>query len=141
MGIDEHQWDICDISKVKENWPNVVFWICDNSDSKSNDKLFLKFDLTNYPENAPTACPWDFTMSKILEPNKWPKGNKQISTIFNPGWKPNGVYALYAPCDRIAIAGHDQWKLVHPDLYWKPTFTIVKYLNFVFELLNPNMGK
>jgi site-specific DNA recombinase len=44
--------------------------------------------------------------------------------------------ALYAPCDRAAMIGHDQWREVHRGLWWEPTFTIVVYLRFLRRLLN-----
>ncbi len=65
----------------------------------------------------------------------WPKGPGNISAVFNPNW--NGGIALYAPCDRAAMAGHDAWKVKFPGWWWQSDFTIVKYLEFVHKCVNP----
>ena len=68
-----------------------------------------------------------------LESSLWPKGRNFVSNTFNPGWNPN---ALYTPCDRAAMAGHDGWKTQFPELWWQPHFKITVYLHFLHRLLN-----
>ena len=54
--------------------------------------------------------------------------------MFRPDWK--GGTALYLPCDRESIAGHDNWRHEMPSKIWRPSAGIVQYLELVHELLN-----
>ena len=132
MGLDANDWGIaCDYEFSQ--WPSVFLWVKSAIKAGSPDKYFFKFDLENYPAKAPKACPWDIEAQKSLSFDKWPRGNKYVSKVFNPSWKPN---ALYAPCDRVAMDGHGQWAEQYKNLWWQPDFTIVKYLQFLHKLLN-----
>jgi hypothetical protein len=110
-----------------------VFWVRSDKRIVAAGRIHLKFNTENYPQVAPTACPWDVSSNSILAPSSWPRG-PQASTVFNPTWKSD---ALYAPCDRVAMQGHDAWKNLCPQWWWVPTFTIVRYLEFVYVCLNP----
>ncbi len=98
------------------------------------EEYHLQFDLTNYPISAPTSVPWDIAKNERLEFRSWPAGGPRVNAAFNPGWQ-NGL-AIYIPCDRLAIAGHDQWPVQYPDMIWLPTGDITHYLRIVHELLN-----
>ena len=133
QGIDEGMWDIVE-NKVQMQGPFVIIWIAARQKPGCPDKYFFRFNLQNYPSVAPTACPWDVDTDQRLPDEKWPKGGPQVSTVFNPNWNKN---ALYAPCDRVAMEGHREvWEKQFPDYWWQPHFTIVKYLNFVYRRLN-----
>ena len=54
--------------------------------------------------------------------------------MFRPDWK--GGTALYLPCDRESIAGHDNWRHELPSKIWRPAAGINQYLELVHELLN-----
>jgi hypothetical protein len=96
-------------------------------------ELLLRFDLTNYPEAAPTASPWDLERNQVLNPILWPTGPARVDRAFNPGWN---AHALYLPCDRLALPGHDAWRTQHPSMIWSPTGDITQYLRIVHDLLN-----
>ena len=98
-----------------------------------NGRIYLRFNIDNYPQLAPTGCPWEIDTNAKLAPALWPKGGA-ISTVFNPSWND---HALYAPCDRLAMQGHEAWRTLSPQWWWQPTFTIIKYLEFVHVCLNP----
>lgn len=136
IGVDKGMWGIVDDDSELPTWPFVFIWIKTAEKQNCPDKYTFRFDLTSYPASAPTACPWDIEKKAVLAEGLWPKGNVIITSVFKPSWKPNGLYALYAPCDRLAMAGHDQWKQQHKDLWWKPSFKIEKYLHYVHRLLN-----
>lgn len=129
--------DACDWAFVHDNefiqWPSVFLWIKAAEKANSPEKYYFKFDLEKYPAIAPTACPWDIDTQQPLSPDKWPRGSKYVSKVFNPSWKPQ---ALYAPCDRIAMEGHEQWAEKYKNLWWRPDFTIVTYLKYLHKLLN-----
>lgn len=56
-----------------------------------------------------------------------------MSQVFNPSWV--NREAIYLPCDRRAIQGHDHWRREHPQLIWRPDIGIVQYLSAVWEVL------
>lgn len=131
-GVDQGRWEILSNEDFPE-WPKVIIRIRARAKKDNPDFFSFRFDLNDYPSTPPTCCIWDEDKKAILENSKWPKGATYVSKVFNPGWKKE---ALYCPCDRIAIAGHDNWKTAHPDYYWRSDFTIVKYLQFIYDLLN-----
>ena len=57
-----------------------------------------------------------------------------MSSVFRSDWK--GGIALYLPCDRVSIQGHDNWRTEMPSKIWRPTDGIVQYLELVYELLH-----
>jgi hypothetical protein len=115
-------------------WPNPIFWIQSQKRFAASGGVFLRFDLQQYPQQAPTSCPWSVEANSCLEHNRWPKGGGNVSRVFNPGW--NGA-ALYAPCDRIAMVDHKAWANMHSAWWWRSSFTFVRYLEFVHNCLNP----
>jgi len=132
MGLDEGHWGIFEEDSINTTWPQVFIWIAARPKVGCPDKYYLRFDLQGYPSAAPTACPWDVENDVRLDSDKWPKGGPTISSVFNPlGWNSN---ALYAPCDRLAMIGHD-WRQDFPDYWWQPTFKIEKYLQFIYTRL------
>ncbi|MGX5849250.1 DUF7665 family protein [Mesorhizobium sp. PL10] len=56
----------------------------------------------------------------------------RLAAAFNPNWN---APALYLPCDRMALPGHEQWIVEHPELLWKPARGIVHYMEIIHELL------
>lgn len=133
MGIDDGKWGLLDENPDRPTWPFCFIWIKAREKANHPEKYYFQFRLDGYPESAPNACPWDIEKDTSLPGNQWPKGLSLVSKVFNPQWNPN---ALYAPCDRLAIPGHDNWKTEHPNLYWRSTFKITVYVSFLFRLLN-----
>ena len=62
-----------------------------------------------------------------------PSGGECMRLAFRPEWK-NG-HALYLPCDRESLVGHDAWLSQYPQLIWKPAKGISHYLEVVHDLL------
>ena len=132
LGIDKGRWEIADMDNFPA-WPYVIIRIYARPKESGPSYYSFRFDLTGYPSSAPNACVWDEDKSEILENSRWPKGSMYVSKVFNPAWRRD---ALYSPCDRHAIPGHDGWRVDFPEYYWRPEFTIVKYLQFIYGLLN-----
>jgi hypothetical protein len=132
-GVDRGKWELVGgVEAIK--WPFSILWVQAVARLMSDSRIFLRFNLENYPKSAPTACPWDIIQNCKLQNGSWPRGPYNVSTVFNPGWN-NGM-ALYAPCDRVAMQGHDGWQHQFPQWWWRSDFTIVKYLEFVHQCLN-----
>lgn len=132
-GVDRGDWGLHDDSSDYTAWPVVFFWVRAASKPGKPGRYFFRFELSGYPGSAPTARPWDIVRSTPLDVNQWPRGNKLVSFTFNFGWN---TTALYAPCDRIAMIGHDAWRTQFPDLWWQSSFKITIYLAFLHRLLN-----
>ena len=98
-GVERGRWQMVgDIA-----WPVVMIAIAAGPRGRSPSKYVLRFDLTGYPETAPTATPWNLDTRDALEPALRPKG-EQVGHIFRTDWE-NGQ-ALYAPFDRVALDSH-----------------------------------
>ncbi|MBI3867699.1 MAG: hypothetical protein HY299_04125 [Verrucomicrobia bacterium] len=113
-------------------WPHAVLWVDVDQRFITDGRMYLRFTVDGYPQQAPTACPWDILENKPLAPERWPKGEVNVSRVFKPSWNPS---ALYAPCDRLAMIGHEIWRQQFPRWWWQPDFTIVRYLEFVHDCL------
>lgn len=133
-GSDRGRWGLY-TARDAIVWPHVVIWLPADVQVMPSCRVHLRFALHGYPLKAPTACPWDVEADVALPVERWPKGRTQVNAIFKPGWK---SFALYAPCDRVAMEGHPDWPERYPSLYWQPTFTIVRYLELVHACLNRN---
>lgn len=126
LGQSEGRWRLHEVT-----WPIALIGVT----AKDDVEYVLRFDCSGYPENPPTARPWDIDKGAILAFERWPKsGGGRVGAVFNSGWK-SGV-ALYLPCDREAIAGHDNWRTEMPSKIWRPSDGIIQYLELVHELLH-----
>jgi hypothetical protein len=114
-------------------WPHAVIAISAAAREGSPSEYGFRFELTNYPQAAPTAQPWDLEHDRPLDPTRWPTGRSRVAGAFAPHWNPQ---ALYIPCDRLAIQGHEPWVTQHPSMIWRPTGDITQYLLVAHELLN-----
>lgn len=126
LGQIERRWRLVSIE-----WP----WVFISVTAKDELEYLLRFNCSAYPSSPPTAGPWDESHNAILHPDKWPKSKGgRVGSVFRSDWK--GGTALYIPCDRISIEGHDNWKHEMPSKIWRPADGIIQYLELVHELLN-----
>lgn len=126
LGEHDGRWKL-----ISVDWPIAVITVT-ASDSR---RFALRINCAGYPVTPPTATPWDLERSTGLAFEAWPRGKGgRVSAVFNPGWK-NGT-ALYLPCDREALAGHDAWRTQMPSMIWNPATGITHYLELVHELLH-----
>lgn len=129
------KWGIVDAGPLYPTWPVVDIWVAAHEKVGSPDKYYFRFNLSGYPSTAPTACPWNIATNQKLAFDKWPKGGLLVSSVFRIEWFNRN--ALYAPCDRGAdLPGHSNWAQQHAEYYWQSTFTIHKYLRFLYEILH-----
>jgi hypothetical protein len=126
LGHFESRWMLIDIA-----WPVVLIGVL----AKDKREYALRFDCSDYPQTPPTAGPWDVERSAPLASNLWPRSNGgRVGAVFRVDWK-NGT-ALYLPCDRESLQGHDNWRTEMPSKIWRPADGIIQYLELVHELLN-----
>jgi hypothetical protein len=127
-GVEDGRWWLIAI-----DWPIAFIAVRAVHRPGGPDAFVLRFDLTNYPSAAPTSAPWDLTTGALMGAERRPKGER-IGAAFNAGW--NGGSALYIPCDRIALQGHDAWPGQYRAWIWDDRKDITFYLRLVSELLN-----
>jgi len=126
LGQVENRWRLVSIA-----WPFVLIGVT----AKDGREYVLRFHCAGYPQTPPTAGPWDVERNAILAFDHWPRSHGgRVGSVFRTGWK-NGS-ALYLPCDRESIAGHDNWRTEMPSKIWSPVAGIVQYLELVYELLS-----
>ena len=128
-GVARERWRL-----ISVEWPYAVISVSAAPRPNGPKEYALRFNLTNYPQLAPTARPWDAERNSPLEDAKRPHGTSRVPMAFRTNWK-NGT-ALYLPCDRVAMEGHEAWRTQHPSQLWKPNGDITQYLRIVHELLN-----
>lgn len=127
-GVDSGRWRM-----VSLEWPVGIFAVSAAERPSSPSEYGLRIDLAGYPQRAPTATPWDLDHNVQLSIEKRPKGLR-VEQVFRTDWK-NGR-ALYAPWDRVALPGHDNWSEQYPEHVWHPGRDISFFLRCVHELLN-----
>ena len=116
---------------IETAWPFVLIAIT----ARDRQEYALRFNCLGYPQIAPTGGPWDQTRNAILEFDCWPRGKGgRVSAVFRTDWKDGA--ALYLPCDRESLTGHDNWRHEMPSKIWRPEDGIVQYLELVHGLLN-----
>jgi predicted secreted protein len=120
------RWRLIDIA-----WPKVLVAVA----AKDGREFVLRFDCTGFPVTPPTAGLWDTQRNALLAADLWPRSKGgRVGAVFNFGWK-NGT-ALYLPCDREAISGHDHWRQQMPSKLWRAEAGLPQYLELIHELLN-----
>lgn len=123
-GEDRGRWEF-----KKLEWPHLYV----NVTARDRRAFTLRLNCGGFPNQPPTGTFWDLASNTRLPFNLWPTGGERISLAFKPSWKDGN--ALYIPCDRESIAGHDAWMSQYPQLIWKPTKGISHYLEVVHDLL------
>lgn len=132
MGVDAGHWQL-----ERDQWPNPVIGVRAAERSDGPEHVSLRFDLTGYPQAPPTSTPWCMKSNTMLPVELWPAGGR-VGVAFNPAWNPApGVFAIYMPLDRLAVAGHDHWREQHPATVWDPSRSeLVDYLKVIYDLLH-----
>jgi hypothetical protein len=123
-GEDRNRWVFKQL-----NWP-LLFVDVVARDSRT---FTLCLNCSGYPSVPPTGTFWDLPTNSRLSFNRWPQGGERIQLAFKSTWKDGN--ALYIPCDRESILGHDGWVSQYPQLIWNQATGISHYLMVVHDLL------
>lgn len=124
MGEINGRWEVREIS-----WPFVFI------DVRARDKrqFTLRLQCDGYP-SLPTGAFWDLVNGSWLPADRWPRTGARFGGALRTDWQ--GGTALYIPCDRNSIAGHEQWLQLYPAWAWDPIIGITRYLEVVWMMLN-----
>jgi hypothetical protein len=124
IGEMNGRWQLRDIS-----WPFVFIDVC----ARDQRQFTLRLQCDGYPD-LPTGAFWDTVNGSWLPPHRWPRTGARFGAALRTDWQ--GGTALYIPCDRNSIAGHEQWLQLHPAWAWAPSIGIARYLEVVWTMLN-----
>ena len=127
-GVDSGRWRL-----VSLDWPVGVFAVSAAPRDSSPDEYGLRIDFARYPQQAPTAEPWNLGRGERLADCERPKGER-AAKVFRCDWEQGR--ALYAPWDRIALSGHSNWISEHKAYVWHSGRDVVFFLRCVHDLLN-----
>lgn len=126
LGAAEGRWRLAGVS-----WPSAFIGVS----ARDGREYILRLNCSGYPQVAPTGGPWDLKTDQVLAFDLWPRGQGgRVSAVFRTDWK-SGT-ALYLPCDRESVTGHENWRHEMPSKIWRPNDGIVQYLELVHELLH-----
>lgn len=124
MGEMNGRWRLRDIG-----WPFVFVDVT----AKDGRAYTLRLQCDGYP-GMPTGAFWDLTTGQWLAASRWPRTGARFGGALRTDWQ-NGT-ALYIPCDRTSIAGHEAWLQLHPAWMWSPAVGIARYLEIMWTMLN-----
>ena len=128
-GVRQGRWRFVDGME----WPHVLIAVSAAQRKNSPEEFFLRFELSGYPGEAPTATPWDPATGCALSSEMRPKGER-VGYVFRSDWE-NG-HALYAPCDRVALRWHPEWRQTYAAHAWDGSRDLTWVLQFIYRLLN-----
>ncbi|SMD24620.1 DUF7665 family protein [Lentzea albidocapillata] len=118
---------------VDSDWPALVVAVAAAPRPGGPEEIALRMDLTGYPQQAPTAEPWDLEAGARLAERRRPRG-EGVEVVFRTNWEHGR--ALYAPFDRVALTGHPDWPRQYPGDTWTPDRDLTFFLGKVHTMLN-----
>lgn len=134
LAANQGRWGIVDNSNDRPTWPVILIWVAAAERANNSHKFYFRFELDNYPAQAPNICIWNPQTNSSLSAGERPKGTGDVAMMFRSDW--HGVQHLYAPYERFALASHGDWPAQYPSLHWKSTDEISKILEDIYLTLN-----
>jgi hypothetical protein len=127
-GVTACRWRLMSLE-----WPKATIAVRAAPREGAPDEFVIRFELSGYPNVAPTGDIWDPTAAVLLPAERRPKGDP-IGMIFRAdGW--NGGVGMYAPWDRAGLQAHPDWAQTYPRSAWHAGRT----LTFVFEQVSERL--
>lgn len=124
LGEMDGRWRLRDLA-----WPCAYFDVI----AKGGQAYTLRLQCDGYP-GMPTGAFWDVAAGQWLAAHRWPRAGARFGSALRTDWQ--GGMALYIPCDRASIGGHEVWLQLHPAWAWSPSVGIARYLEVVWTMLN-----
>lgn len=136
MGQEDGRWRLHTIQ-----WPNAVIIVQAAARPQAPGSFAFRFDLSGYPNQAPTARLWDAAAGIPLSAKCFPTGppGSRVALAFRTDWQQGA--ALYLPCDRVGLQSHSNWREQYPRLAWRPDKDITFFLNILYGLLHSSHYK
>lgn len=129
-GADAGRWRL-----ISVEWPVALIAVAAAQRPDSPDEFVLRFEMTGYPNTAPTAGLWDIGANASLPAERRPKGERAAQLFRTDRWL-GGPTAMYAPWDRVGLQAHPDWAKKYPHEAWTPARDLSFVLANVYEVLN-----
>ena len=126
-GADAGRWRLLNLAP-----PKAIIEIAARPLPNAPRTFTFRFDLDDYPNQAPHGQLWDTANATVLAVESWPLG-PDASRVFNPGWNKGDIYL---PCDRAAQEGHSEWRDQSSQHWWTAESHIVDYMDQLWNVLN-----
>lgn len=120
-GAAAKRWRLIDLT-----WPFAIIAVAAAPRPGSPNEWLFRFELTGYPQQAPTITPWDLSRGRRLADQSCPKGER-VQEVIRPG-----LDYLYASYDRQGLNSHPEWVRTYARSAWNPK----RDLTFVLEKLS-----
>jgi hypothetical protein len=128
---------------IRQNWrvaheelPLLLIELHSTEPDGSQTWYGFRFELSNYPGQAPDVRIWDIGANQPLPVPNRPKGNAPVEKAFQQ-WQPDVVYR---PWERSA-RDHNNFHTSFPHLAWHSDRKLSFILEDLSELLNLNARK
>ena len=97
-GVERGRWRIVDDIE----WPVALVAVSAAPRENAPTEYFLRFDLSGYPETAPTATPWNPNTEEVLQQELRPKGTQSGPRIpCRLGKRASPLRSLRPSCTRL----------------------------------------
>jgi hypothetical protein len=123
-GVAAKRWRLIDLT-----WPVAIIAITASPRTNGPEEWFFRFELTGYPQQTPTAMPWDLAHGQRLADQNYPKGER-VQEVIRPG-----LDYLYASYDRGGLASHPEWRTTYTRSAWDATRDLTFVLDKLSDLL------
>jgi hypothetical protein len=120
---------------ISVDWPFALVAVSAAPRPNGPTEFVLRFELSGYPNSAPTGGLWDITTNASPPADRRPKGERAAQLFRSDGWT-GGATAMYAPWDRLGLQAHPDWAEKYPHDAWNPTRDLSFILARLHEVLN-----
>lgn len=127
-GVGKGRWRI-----VRHAFPLLDIAIAATEPDGTASEYVMRFELTNYPAQAPMVRIWDVGADGPLPRERRPQGNPRVALAFQQ-W---GEDTVYRPWDR-RTGPHNSNAASLPHLAWRPERDLMFMLEDLHGVLNLN---
>ena len=127
-GVEKGRWRL-----VSQAFPILDIAIAATEPNGDRKDYFFRFELTNYPAQAPMVRIWDPETNGPLAGDKRPKGNGRVALAFQVWCK----VTFYRPWDRCT-GPHNANAARLPNWGWRSDRTLMFILEDLHGILNLN---
>ncbi len=103
------------------------------------NEFSFRFEVSNFPTQAPEVKIWDPTSRGPLALAERPKGPAHVIDAFKDGWPGAGAPSVYRPWERHATT-HNNWTTTHPRLTWHAGRDLAFVLEDLHVLINSSVS-
>lgn len=129
-GVEAGRWRLLYVV-----WPIATVAVSAAPRNGAPPEFAIRFELSGYPNTAPTGGIRDVDTDASLPADRRPKGNSIGQVFRSDGWL-GGATAMYAPWDRMGLQAHPDWARKYPRSAWNSRRDLTFILENIHKLLN-----